>query len=131
MKLENFSLDAHKCLLSAWLESHGERVPTDDEMPAIGCVARNERGIGVAMGFIRRVEGGFGHLDGLCTNPESPGSERHEAIDLIVDTLLKAAKEIGLKSVIAWSKDNSTIMRSEKHGFAQLPHTYLSVRLSN
>jgi hypothetical protein len=62
--LMKFSKRLHKETLEMWLDLHRAYLPDSSEYPKIGYVAydRNEP---IAIGFIRKVEGGFGQLDGI------------------------------------------------------------------
>lgn len=112
--------------MASWYAAHSNPSPKASSLPAIGFIVP-----GVAVGFLRRVEGGYGHIDGLISNPSTPSDVRHQAIDAIAHKLLQVAKEEGMEGVLVYSKDESTIVRSEKHGFVKLPHTLLAVDLSN
>jgi hypothetical protein len=107
-----------------WLRQRDAYVPTLGEMPAIGFVAYSNS-VPVAMAFLRRVEGGFGQLDGLCSNPEASGEDRNLSIDAVVDQVFIAASELNIKSLTATSVHNGTLERSLKHGFSELPHTVI------
>ena len=121
--------DTHYDLMVDGLQQRGAYVTPGDEVPKIGYVGFNGQKF-LAMAFLRRVEGGFGQLDGLVSNPEAPGSERHEGIDIVVENVLRTAKELGIKNITATSVDSSTLMRSNKHGFVKLPHTLIAVNTS-
>lgn len=122
--VREFVPELHMSEIVAWLIEHEAYVPTKAEMPKYGYIAYID-GLPVAAAFLRRVEGGFGQLDGLVTDPLAPGVIRHEAIDAIVNEILKLAKELGIKAITAHSMDKSTLSRSAKHGFAALPHTMI------
>ena len=76
-----------------------------------------ERGELIAVAFLRMVEGGYAHFDGLVTNPDAPSDLRHSAIDLLSAQTIELAKELKLKGLIAHSTDENTLTRSAKHGF--------------
>lgn len=128
MEVVRFSLDAHYGDLNACLEAW--RVPPSpkDEIPATGFVVLTE-GVVAAFAFIRLVEGGFGQLDGLTSNPSLPGEIRSQAIDAVVERLINEAKVMKLKKLIAFSRDNNTLERSVKHGFSPMPHTLIALGL--
>ncbi len=83
----------------------------------------------VAAGFLRRVEGGFGQVDSYITDPSVPGKQRDQALDLITDALIKRAKELELRGIVAFSVDQNTISRSLRHGFAALGHVVITKEL--
>lgn len=74
----------------------------------------------IAAGFLRRVEGGYAQLDTFVSNPYYGSKLRHEAMELIVNSLLDEAKSMKLHGIIAITQDTGILKRSEKHGFAQI-----------
>lgn len=111
-----------------WLIARGVNPPTRNEVPKIGFIATNFIEP-VAMGFLRRVEGGFAQLDGLVTNPKSSSIDRSTCIDEIVTQLVTKAKEKGIKSIMAYSTYESILNRSVKHGFVPIPHSIIALSL--
>lgn len=124
IEVRPFSLELHMSEIYSWLIERGAYTPTQAEMPKHGFVAYTD-GIPVAAAFLRRVEGGFGQLDGLVTDPLAPGEVRHEAIDALVNEILILSKELGIKAVTAFSVDENTLVRSLKHGFVKTTHSLI------
>lgn len=116
--------------VTKWLAARGSYLPQESEMPEFGAVAYDDA-IPVAAGFIRRVEGNHGQLDGLVTDPDQPGELRSNAIDLVVEELMAMAKAMRIRSLVAFSADTNTLMRSLKHGFVQQPHTMIVADLTS
>ena len=112
--------------LWTWAKARGSYMPQPSEMPEIRYVA-SERGEPIAMGFLRRVEGGYAQLDGLITNPEAPGDMRSYAIDTVVAQLLETARQLEIKAVMATSIDKNTLERSKKFGFIKQDMTVIIV----
>lgn len=98
------------------------------DMPEIGFVV-SEGSIPVAAGFLRLMEGRLAQIDGLCSNATLDSSTRHEAVSLVVDSLICKAKSLKLKGIIAYTKDESVVTRAEATGFKVLPHVVLSIPL--
>lgn len=109
--------------VSAWLKARGLEYGPDD-MPKLGYVAY-ERGEPIACAFLRNMEGTCAMFDGLCTNPDAPGDMRSYAIDLLVEKVIKEAKHLGYKGILAFTVDYSTLMRSQKFGFRVQPHVFI------
>jgi hypothetical protein len=126
-----FSVDKHLDDLNSLQSMQCVTITPAEGLPQIGCVAIDEELGVIAMGFLRRVEGGQAIIDNLISNPEQSSKIRDEAIDLVAKTLLYTAKAIGITLVIANSKDENTIKRSEKFGLMKLPHTTLAVNLKH
>lgn len=99
-----------------------------DSLPEIGFIAlHNDEFIGA--GFLRLVEGGFGQLDSFITNPKSSKELRHLAISKIQNSLIRTAKEAGLKAVYAFTSDKSIIMRAEESGFRVIDQCVITLPL--
>lgn len=129
IKLVRYTNDVCYDIVCYWLAKRNVYVPTEDEMPRIGYMAHVD-GNPIAAGFLRYVEGGFALLDGLVTNPDSPGEFRNIAIDAVVSRLLKKAKSAGILKVTAYTKDAGTLLRSVNHGFVSVPHTVIIADLT-
>lgn len=97
-------------------------------MPKIGyMVLMNNHPI--AAGFLRKVEGGIGHLDGLVSNAYFGSLVRHEGVKLVVDTLLKEAKSLKMKGIIATTADEGILKRAISLGFHIVPQTVIALKL--
>ncbi len=83
----------------------------------------------IAAGFLRKLEGGLAHLDGLTSNAYFGSVIRHKAIELVVDTLIKEAKLLKLKGIIATTKDDGILKRAISLGFHVVPDTVISLKL--
>lgn len=119
MEVERYDQRRHYETLLGWLEARGAYLPSIDEMPAVGCVAYNDT-IPVAIGFLRRVEGGHAQLDGLTTSPLLPPEIRSRGIDFVVERLIEEAKDLGIRSIVAFTLEPNVLSRSAKFGFIQL-----------
>jgi undecaprenyl pyrophosphate synthase len=120
MDVQAFNTALHYDTMAAWLKERESFIPSESDMPRIGYVIFNDH-FPVAMAFLRRVEGNIAQLDGLCTNPSASSKERHEAIWLAVEEVMKACKELKIKHVMSFSTDAAIIDRSSNHGFSKHP----------
>lgn len=113
-------------MVKGWYEARNHPVPDKGILPSVGLVVE-----GVAAGFIYNVEGKFGLLEEIISNPKSTAKERNQALDFIFLTLLDYAKEEGLKLVIGFSKNKAAMERAKNFGFAEDDSNYnmLAVRL--
>lgn len=113
------------------LESQGYPDITSVSMktlPKIGCVALlNNRP--VAAGFLRKIEGKMGMIDGLTSNAFLGSIIRHQGLSLVVDYLILEAKELGIEEIIATTSDESVVKRAESIGFQVIPHTIIGLKL--
>lgn len=97
-----------------------------DHLPEVGFYAYNSA-IPIAMGFLRKVEGGYGMIDTLVTNGDLPSETRHLGIQLVVDTIIEAAKTLKLKGIISLSSDTGVINRAISIGFHVVPQTAIAL----
>lgn len=128
MNLEAFHV-SDKGFVRKWLACHQMNLKVLEDLPEHGYIAFDDMDRPVAAGFIRRVEGNYALIDSLISNPEAPGVLRNEALDLITVQLIKTARELGFKQLIAFSRDVNTLKRAERHGFASLPDHVIALDL--
>lgn len=96
-------------------------------LPKIGYIAllNNQP---IAAGFLRRVEGNIvAQLDGLTSNPYFGSQIRHEGIKLVVDRLIDDAKDMKLKGIIAFTRDNGVLARAKSIGFDTINSTIIAL----
>lgn len=120
MHAEPYIASIHKPELQRWLIKHKLAPLLTDDLPRIGFVVD-----GVAAGFLRVCEGSYGLIDGYITNPAVEGPKRHEALEAITKSILRAARAMDIHRILTFTTDECIISRAKKHGFAQLPHTFL------
>lgn len=125
MRVVAFNLE-HLEWLQLWLRENGAYPPALTHLPEISAVAEI-KGIPTAMGFIRKVEGGYGIVDGLASNPMQSAQDRDDALNAVLESLMDTADGQGM-ILMAWVKDKNTLMRSERHGFKPLPGVTLIIR---
>lgn len=80
----------------------------------------------VAMGFLRRIEKSeTAMVDGFVSDPSAPVELRKHALDLLTKTLIKKAKSLGIKKLIAFSAHKNTIKQAQiLYEFEKLPSEY-------
>lgn len=104
-------------------------LPERSEIPLIGFIAY-DRGQVVGAAFLRQVEGMVGLLDGITSNPEVASDIRHKALDALIEAVVNKARELGIKRVIGYSVNDSTKIRSERHGFVRSPYELYVLNLN-
>lgn len=129
MYTERFGFE-HYDTMCEWLKLRNSYIPKIGILPETGLVIF-ERGTPVAAGFLRKCEGSLAIFDGLVTDPNAESSQRNQALDLLVSQLIKTAKELELKGIIAWTREDVVLMRSYRHGFKKLPETVIALDLSS
>lgn len=102
--------------------------PNESEMPKVGFIVL-EQDTPIAAAFLRKVEGGYGQVDGLTSNPHVESSKRHTALNLCINKCVEAAKDQGMRTVIGFCLDNTTTSRAESLGFVKQPHSLVVYNL--
>lgn len=129
MIAHRFDIQAHMVHLCKWLYLREAYIPSKEEMPEIGYIAYNNHQP-IAVAFLRKMEGGHALLDGIASNPDASPEDRNQAIDLVMESVVNIAKELNIKSILGYTRDESTFTRSLRHGFVQSPHAVLVKDLS-
>lgn len=127
MKVIKFNKKRHLAPLQECWAARGSYVP--HTVPRVGFIAAKEGKL-VAAVFLRRVEGGYGQIDGLVSNPTSSPEDRNRALDLVSSKIMKEAKKLCLNGVLMMSECENTVMRSQKFGFEKSLLTVLAVDLN-
>ncbi len=94
-----------------------------NDLPEFGLVA-TKHDIPVAAGFLRKIEGGYAMLDSYITNPDFGSSDRHRALDIITDKLIKISRHNSVTKLIAFTQDREIYVRSLNHDFTDIPHFF-------
>lgn len=126
MQIERFHHHDHLEYIEELLKLRKLPLTFLDDIPTYGFIAFTDDDEAVATAFIRFIEGGAALIDGLITDPRKSPELRNMAIDLIVQALLDASRQGGIKKMIAYTIDEGTLTRAiKKYGFVQQPHTLI------
>lgn len=117
MAIKRFGLK-HIKIMQEWLDQRGIHLPDHEQLPDFGLVAYDGE-TPVAMGFLRLAEGNYAILDGLITNPTSSPLTRDASLDELVVAITRESDRRGIAKLVAWTRDENTKVRSDKHGFIQ------------
>lgn len=128
MTLREYDPGAHNAKLKRCFDSWGVDNSVLGSLPKLGFVCEDDTGV-IAAAFLRMVEGNCALFDGLVTDRARGSLERNEAIEIVVQAVIRCAKELKLEKLIAYSVDAGTIERSRSHGFIVLPHTLIALAL--
>jgi ribosomal protein L9 len=71
----------------------------------------------VAIAGLRLMEGEVCFIDSMASNQNFESTVRHEALDLLTQTILDLAKNLGFKKIFATTREECIIERAERHGF--------------
>lgn len=113
-------------ILHEWLSLRGVDVKDEDIAPYGWIAFVKDEPIGVA--FLRRTDH-IAYLEGMTTNPNQSSRNRHLAMDSLTVTIIDWAKEVGIKSLIAYTVNEGIIERANKWGFRNTPHTLMVLNL--
>lgn len=118
----------HKFLIQQMLNYHGLHEFLVEDMPKVGYITLDGEQV-IAAGFLRLIEGDHAMLDALITNPTVKPEDRDQAIDMLVKALIRRAKMMKIKLIVAFTKDKNTLERSLRHGFVLREHSFISLDL--
>ncbi len=128
MTIEKFRM-RHLKDISGWLSARGLDTKLIDELPAIGFVAY-EDSLPVAAGFLRECEGGSAMADSFITDPIASKASRNAGMNLVLDAVIQEAKRLKFTTLIGFTQDENTRLRSQRHGFEESPHTIVVLNVS-
>lgn len=120
----------YKSDISDWLRARNIDPRLADDLPMTGFVVLL-KGTPIASGHLRLIEGSYGMVDSLITDPEAPAQYRNEALDLIINQLFSFAKQLQLKQVIGLTLDSSTHMRAQRLGMTATSLKVLALPLAS
>lgn len=124
MFITNYSAKTDNWTLSRVMKKREIDIQELKDLPKVGfLVFEEDRFIGA--GFLRKCEGNVGIFDSYITDPAIPAKLRNQALEMITKNLIDAAKSNGINRLIAFSMDENTIIRSQRHGFALTDHKVL------
>jgi hypothetical protein len=129
MNIRRFDHKTDADAIRTWLAARKLPQSLAEDLPHLGYMAECYNGDLVAAGFLRSCEGRHAIADSFITNPEESPQVRDLAMDLVLSKILETAKELKLKSLVAYSLDSYTISRAKRHGFAAQPYTVLTMNL--
>ena len=125
MEIRYFDPNEDLSILNNWLVLHKAPEVVLSDLPKLGWVVSDE-GTMLCMGFLRLVEGNYAICDSLATNPEISARKRAEAFDKVTERLVKAAKDLKIKHLIAFTTKTGVEKRSARqHGFKKTEQTVL------
>jgi hypothetical protein len=115
--------------IQEWLEARGMGTNVSD-LPENGVLV-TDLDRPVAIGFIRRCEGGVALIDSAITNPNAQPGVRDKAMDRLTKDLIDLSSHLEITRVLAFSTDGNTLLRAQKFGFQRLPYAVISLTTGN
>ena len=71
----------------------------------------------IAFGFLRDVDGQYGIIEGIMTDPDRSPARRHHALSAVINFLIDESKSLKHKLILAWTKEESILKRADDLGF--------------
>lgn len=112
MVVRQYEKEVDAPTLAAWARMRELTDLKIDSLPEVGFIVP-----GLAAGFIRKVEGGYGLVDGYVTHPLMPPGQRDAALDLVTKALITYAEDNGITHLIAITREQNIVTRAQKHGY--------------
>lgn len=103
--------------INLWREQRSLHPIVKEDLPSFGLIIDD-----VAAMFLRQCEGGIAMIDSVVSNPHASGDKRNEALDILFQEMIAAAKVFGMKALIGFSENYAFIDRSTKFGFKESGH---------
>lgn len=124
MRAIKFNKNKHLTQIKEWAKNRGVSDKVFEELPTIGLIIP-----GIAVGFLRKVEGGSLIMDGLMTNGHATGDVRHKAMDLLMNSLFILAAKHNYKRIIGFTVDLNTHSRATRLGYTTLAHALVAIEV--
>lgn len=116
-------------LLRCWMKDHGIDETEISRLPKLGLMV-SHCNTPVAVGFLRRVEGGIALIDGFICDPKSTIEIRDPCLDQLAKDLIEIAKHEGIQGLLVTTVNPRVVKRAQRLGFSSLDHQLLSLRLN-
>lgn len=108
----------HLALVNKWLARRGRSPVELSALPKLGYYVP-----GVAAGFVRSCEGGFGIVDSLVSNSLVSSKSRNAAFEAIYKEILSNPN---FNKLIGFTVDEGALIRAKALGFKEIAYTVLS-----
>lgn len=98
--------------INAWYAMRGLPELHEHLFPDVGYIVP-----GVGAGFIYQTDSSLCFIEGYISNPSSTKAQRKESFDHITNALIRAAKEHGFRSILAYTQNEEIAKRCERFQF--------------
>lgn len=116
MRVREFDRGNDYALAASWWEKRHYLVAPMFMLPPNGLVVC-DGDTPVAIGFLMRTDAGVAGPCHLVSNPDEPGEIRHQALDLLIQSLIERAKELGHRVICAETNLERLVERYKNLGF--------------
>lgn len=117
MRVRDFDRDSDYETAVSWWKARNYLVSPLFMLPPNGLVIC-DGDTPVAMGFLMRTDAGVAGPCHLASNPVAAGKIRHQALDLLLNSLVERAKELGHRVICAETNLEPLVDRYKRLGFA-------------
>lgn len=109
--------------INAWYAMRG--MPSLEEclFPDVGYIVP-----GIGAGFIYQTDSSLCFIEGYISSPKTTKEERKDAFDYITNALIRAAKEHGFRSILAYTQNSEIAKRCKRFQFEHKGDYSLYVR---
>lgn len=112
-----FEFDKDYWEVCEWWRQHEWPFIPPHALPDNGVMIVDENGVKYAAGWLYVTDSSMGMFEWLVTNPKSPIMYRKAALELMLQCILAAAKNMGLRSVFSSLKNKNLVKLFNKSGF--------------
>ena len=101
-----------------WWEAHGWPALPLKLLPKLGVITEDD-GHKYCAGWLYQTDSKVAILEWIVANPNAPRKPRSKAVDLVIETLCKHAKDLGFETIFSSlvPKQERLIKRYETQGF--------------
>jgi hypothetical protein len=114
MQLKRFTSDDLD-EMNSWYKGRNMPELPLESLPEVGFIVK-----GLACGFIYNMEDKIGLIEGYITPNNVNHRERDEALDLVTQSLLSAAKDLNLNKIMVLTQAQAIYERALKFGFQNI-----------
>jgi hypothetical protein len=109
--------------LNRWEAMCEKNITPHHGIPKIGFIVPD-----VCAGFLYQTDSSICLFDGFIANPEARGEKRKAGLDAVTDALIISAKDLGFKSILAFTQNERIERRCERYEFQLIGAFNLYVR---
>jgi hypothetical protein len=116
MEVQFFDPSKHYVEVASWWSKRKWPIIPPDMLSKLGIVVQKD-GENICAGWLYRTDSTVAWLEFIVANPGASGKMRYKALDLLIETLLGHAKNMGFEAVFSSLKHRGLMKKFEKAGF--------------
>jgi len=118
VRARKFDISKDYDILSSWWRAHDSFPPKREHLSPIGIVVEVE-GKPVCAGFLYNTDSKICVFEFVVCDPEASKENRHDALNHLIETIQKLAKELEYTLIYTSINIESYIKKLEKAGFVE------------